>query len=252
MRLGLSSAAAPDLPLADLVEACGRRGLSALELVAGDGHGVGADPGAVAPSLERAREAGVPVAAMLLGGDPAEWAAGAELSARLGLPVVVPASGIGVDGAVRAGRSFAAAGGRLLLLHPTDPEAVRALRAVAEALPAGSVALAWEVDPSTDDPSHVPDVLDLAGPRLAHVRLRGGGPEAMEQTGRGVGALMARLALARYGGPLILTPSTPRYHQAWRAWLGRGGGWGCGSRQSDPSLVTLPLAAGDRPRREGT
>lgn len=34
------------------------------------------------------------------------------------------------------------------------------------------------------------------------------------------------LAPARYGGPLVIGPSTPAYLRAWGAWLGRAGGWG--------------------------
>ena len=45
--------------------------------------------------------------------------------------------------------------------------------------------------------------------------------------------------LARYGGPLVLAPGAPNALAAWRLWLGRGGGWGCGSKQSGPPLVTL-------------
>lgn len=75
--------------------------------------------------------------------------------------------------------------------------------------------------------------------RLRYIRFRGGGPEAAQQSGLGVGALMARLALARFAGPLVLAPSTPKYRYIWHAWLGRAGGWGCGSKQADASLVSL-------------
>ena len=39
--------------------------------------------------------------------------------------------------------------------------------------------------------------------------------------GRGVGELMARLALSGFGGMVILAPSSPRFHVAWATWLGR-------------------------------
>jgi hypothetical protein len=62
----------------------------------------------------------------------------------------------------------------------------------------------------------------------------------MGQEGQGIGALMARLTLAGYQGTLALAPSTSRYLYAWGAWLGRGtGGWGCGSKTADDSLVRL-------------
>ena len=45
------------------------------------------------------------------------------------------------------------------------------------------------------------------------------------------------------GGPLVLRPSSPSYHYIWRAWLGQAGGWGCGSKAADASLVSLdPIA----------
>ncbi|HET9947764.1 MAG TPA: hypothetical protein VFQ22_02445, partial [Longimicrobiales bacterium] len=61
MRLGLSSAAAPDAPLDELLAACVRRGLEVLELRDGDGHGVSEGPDAVggAEARRRALEAGV-------------------------------------------------------------------------------------------------------------------------------------------------------------------------------------------------
>jgi hypothetical protein len=45
----------------------------------------------------------------------------------------------------------------------------------------------------------------------------------------GVGAMMRRLAVEGYAGTLVLAPSTARFRVAWRKWLGRRGGWGCGS-----------------------
>ena len=40
MRIALSSAAAPGASLPDLIDGCTRRGLFALHLVAGHGHGI--------------------------------------------------------------------------------------------------------------------------------------------------------------------------------------------------------------------
>jgi hypothetical protein len=246
MRLGLSSAAAPDLPLADLLEGCRRRGLNALELVLGDAHGL--DPEAGPARLEEGRReveaAGVRLVALACpspGIAPARTAV--RLAARLELPVLLPAAELAAE---ELGELAAGAGGsaRLLLGHGTDPAAVERLCRLVERLPDGTAALAWEVDPAEDDPAAVPAVLAAAGPHLAYVRFRGGGPESAGQSGQGVGVLMARLALSRYQGPLVLTPTTSRYRYAWSAWLGRAGGWGCGSKQADPSLVTLPHAAG--------
>lgn len=257
MRLGLSSAAAPDLSLEGLLEGCLQRGLSALELQTEDAHGVGAlfTPAESEWLVRRAAEAGVEVVALSCRDPHAACATETlRLGARLGVPLLVPVPVEGLPAAVLTElvKGAAEAGGRLLLLHGTDPEVAARLRRVVEALPAGAVGLAWEVDPHADDPARVPGVLEAAGPLLEYVRLRGGGPETAAQTGMGVGALMARLALARFAGPLVLTPTTPAYRHAWRSWLGRStAGTGCGSKQSDASLVTLPLAAGGGTRSKG-
>lgn len=233
MRLSLSSAAAPGLSPAALLEGCRRRGLSGLELDVDEI--AGGAPAEGWPAL--AERHGVAVAGLRC--DGAACDAALPLAARLGVPLVVPAAGVRAAELCRLARAGAEAGGRILLLHGSDPAEAMRLRGLAEALPGGAAALAWEVDPARDDPRSVPAVLREAGGALAYVRLRGGGPESAAQTGMGVGALMARLALSRYGGPLVLSPSTPANRQAWESWLRRGGGWGCGSRAQDPGLVTL-------------
>ena len=237
MRLGVSSAAAPGLPLADLVSACGRRGLTELELVMDGGPGAGMDIG-LAGAVEAAAGQGIGVAGILHEGD-GDAGTTVRAAAGLGVPAILPVAGFAPFALRRLVRAAAAAGGRVLLMHGTDPAAVRRLRRAVDRLPPGAAALAWEIDPAATDPADVPDVLRHAGTRLAYVRFRGGGPESAAQTGLGVGALMARLALARYAGPLVLAPTDARAHGAWRTWLARAGGWGCGSRRSDPALVTL-------------
>lgn len=242
MRLGVSSAAAPDLSLAALVEAATRRGILELELVLGDGHGVAAGAADPAPEAEMRMHpgAGVRITALSLpdsdGTDPLP---SLELAARLGVPLLASAGDARPGDVDRLLELRVSTGAALLLMHGTDPTHVRRLRKAVDRLGDGRVGLAWEVDPGGDDAGAMPAVLEAAGDALRYVRLRGGGPEAEAQSGLGVGALMARLALARYAGPLVLTPSSPRFHVAWSAWLGRRGGWGCGSRNSDPSLVTL-------------
>lgn len=242
MRLGLSSAAAPDLALAELVAAGARRGLSALELVAGDAHGVSTHLAADALRSVRtaAREGGVEVVAFRASGAlEIRSAAAVRLSAELGVPVVAPHGAVAPDGVKALARQYADAGGSLLLAHGSDPGEALALRRAAERASEGSVGLAWELRPGADDPRVGSGVLEVAGSLLRLVRLHGGGPESAAQEGRGIGALMARLALGRYAGPLVLAPSTPAYRRAWSAWLGRAGGWGCGSRLRDDSLVVL-------------
>lgn len=243
MRLSLSSAAAPDAALADLFAACARRGLTALELVEGHAHGVstGRDVTRAEAVRAAAREAGIGICALYRKGlERGDLETAARLAAALEAPLVIPAEEVDREILPEASVTFRTAGAHLLLAHGSEPAAVELLQRSFATLPdLGTVGLAWEVRPERDDPVLMGGVLAVAGPRLRYVRLHGGGPEAAEQTGRGVGALMARLALARYAGPLVLAPSTPRYHYVWRAWLGRAGGWGCGSKQSDPSLVTL-------------
>ncbi|HEX6940859.1 MAG TPA: hypothetical protein VF158_15690 [Longimicrobiales bacterium] len=237
MRLALSTEAAPELPLADLVAACVRRGLAALELVDGDGHGL--SPARPAEARERLRTAlagsGITVAAFRA--RSLERACSAEMAAfaaAIGAPVVAPAGTAG-DEVLEAARVYAGAGAMLLLAHGADPERVEALRALVEAAPAGSLGLAWDVEPAEELSPVVAPVLQAAGPWLRHIQLRGGGPEAMGQEGRGIGVLAARLTLAGYDGTMALAPSTPRYRYAWGAWLGRRGGWGCGSKSAGPA-----------------
>jgi hypothetical protein len=242
----LSTAAAPDLALAELLDACARRGLAALELVAGDRHGVG-------PELEHreilevAAEAaarGVAIAAYRARG---LWEAVAPETVRmafgLNAPVIVeldPAED-DVHSAIYAARRYAVVGATLLLAHGSALAEVEELRALTAEVPAGTLGLAWEADPATGAfNQNAAGIIAAAGPLLRHIRLRGGGPEAAQGEGQGIGTLMGRLTLARYTGNLTITPSTSRYHVAWSAWLGRGrGGWGCGSKASDDSLVTL-------------
>lgn len=240
MLLSLSSAAAPRLPLAALLEGCGRRGLAGLELSVGDAHGV--EPATAAEALRLAEAVGVRLAGVRCAGFAGAGAA-LPLAARLGAPLVVDAAALSTPQLCALAWVAAGSGVRILLLHGSDLTEARRVRTLAESLPPGTAGTAWEVDPARDDGAAVPQVLREAGEALAYVRLRGGGPESAAQTGMGVGALMARLTLARYGGPLVLSPSTSGHRQVWERWLGRAGGWGCGSRQSSPELVTLAGAA---------
>jgi hypothetical protein len=247
----LSTAAAPDLALAELLDACARRGLAALELVAGDRHGVGPelDHREILKVAAEAAARGVAIAAYRARG---LWEAAAPETVRmafgLNAPVIVeldPAED-DVHSAIYAARRYAVIGANLLLAHGSDIAEVEELRAIAAEVPAGTVGLAWEADPATGDfDRNAPGLIATAGPLLRHIRLRGGGPEAAQGEGQGIGTLMGRLTLAHYAGNIAIAPSTPRYHFAWNAWLGRGkGGWGCGSKQADDSLVSLHVGAG--------
>jgi hypothetical protein len=245
MRLALSSAAAPDASFDDLLEACARRGLHALELECGHGHLLDpgrASPGDAAHARARAAAAGIHIAGLRLPGgheDPGgSGALGADpgdlmaFALSLGAPLLIPAVR-----AVHAPRVLEA--GKVMAVLPAGAAALPALDLLeGESRYSSRLPLAWDVDPA-QDLSAAAELIARLGSRLRHVRLYGGGPESAAQEGRGVGALMARLALAGFTGTLALAPSSPRYRVAWSAWLGRRGGWGCGSTAEDRDLVTL-------------
>lgn len=245
MRLALSTAAAPDFTLDELLAACRRRGLAGLELVAGHGHGVSAalEAAELEEIRQRCEASGAPVVAFRVAWDEALGEDAVRLSAALRAPVIaVGSEGDAAPEPALAGAAaaFARAGGALLIAHGTDPDAVRRLRRVVDRAPVGALGLAWEVDPGAEDiTGRIAETLEAAGPHLWHVRLRGGGPESVQHEGRGIGPLMSHLALAGYSGALALAPSTPRYRVVWRTWLGRGGGWGCGSKVADRPLVQV-------------
>lgn len=225
MRLGLSSAAAPDAGLDALLEIARRRGLYALELRAGDEHGVTPQQPA-GWAAAAARDAGVQLAAYRAGEDETADEL-AELSVTLGTRVLLA----GREAAARA-RAVNAAGGRAAVLV-TGPHAVED----AEVAAAAGLAVAWEVQPLVAHAGDTARALLRLNERLVHITLVGGGPEVAMQDGRGVGELMGRIALAGWDGALAVAPSSPRFRIAWQQWLGRRGGTGCGSKQSEPALV---------------
>ena len=114
----------------------------------------------------------------------------------------------------------------------------------ADAIAAVGLALAWDATPAeTPIGAQAQTLLSAHSDRLRHITLLGGGPEAVTQEGRGVGELMGWLALSGFTGTVALAPGNPRYHVAWQAWLGRRGGWGCGSKSADRTLVNLASGA---------
>jgi hypothetical protein len=239
MRLGLSSGAAPDATLDELLAACRRRGLAGVELVEGHAHGVTPTTGAgMASGAPAVAEDGPGILAFrcateatALSGDAA------RLSRHLGCPVISPTIPPAVLLEAAAAR-YRDAGGVLLLSFPSQPDAVLRAAELADRA-GGGVALSWDLAPGEASGASTGDTLAAAGAALRHVRLYGGGPEAPLLEGRGIGELAVQLALAHYAGPLVLTPSTDSYRQAWRSWLGRRGGWGCGSSRERGTLVSL-------------
>jgi hypothetical protein len=236
MKLGISSAAAPDASLEELLAACGRRGLRVLELRQGDAHGVSPDAGVARAGAvaATAHAAGVRIIGYRVTGVGNE-ALLARFAAALGTRVLVDGAEA-VVGRLATARRLEAAGAASAVV-------VRGAAAKDEAgIVAGyGVAISWEAAPADLPGGDAAEGLLRHGDLLVHICLRGSGPEAVLHEGHGVGALMGRLALQRYSGPLVLAPASDRYRIAWQGWLGRRGGWGCGSKGGDAALI--PLAA---------
>lgn len=245
MRLGLSSAAAPDATLDELLAAAVGRGLGALELRDGDAHGVTPDDDAPSATLaaERAAAAKVTLSGYRTA-RPWHDLALARLSYALGAPIILDGPD---DLATRIDRA------RQMITAGADVAVVLRGDSVADdaaLVAAAGLALAWEADPSFGLLGAIAESLLQQFPgELRHIRLIGGGPEAEMQHGKGVGELMRHLALTAYEGTLVLAPSTLRYRVAWRNWLGRRRGWGCGSKTTESSLVHLtdPATMGREP-----
>lgn len=238
MRLGLSSAAAPEASLDELFAACRRRGLVALELREEDGHGVSGAPDGIggAEAQRRARAAGMEITGFRsrTGG---EDLALARVAAGADAPVLV-AGNCRLPSRAERGAGLASVGAEIAVTVQGDVPDEELERALACECP-----LAWDVDVAGGNVgATAARLLSRVGDRLRHVRIIGGGPEAAMQEGKGVGELMGRLALAGYDGSVILAPSSSRFRVVWQHWLGRRGGWGCGSKEEDPSLVNLDVA----------
>lgn len=224
MRLALSSAAATDAPLEDLVAACARRGLEALELRAGDAHGI--DVASAPHAVAAAAAAGVRIATYRVCDEEAD-AALVALAGALGATLLVSA-----DERLRAERLRAA--GAAVAVVVSGADAIDQAHAAA----AASLPVAWDVHPAAGAAGErAAALLAVPGIALLHICLFGGGPELMIHEGRGLGELMGRLALAGYTGTLAVAPSSPQYRVVWQQWLGRRGGTGCGSKASDPLAV---------------
>ena len=237
MRLGVSSAAAPDASFHELVEICARRGLTSLELREADAHGVSGAPTGIggAQAQEHARSHGVGISAIRssVGGEDLALARVA-LSARAS---VIVEGGCCVSSRLDRADGLSSVGAEVAIAVDGSISGEELTRITSRGF-----GVAWDAELSTGDLGRIgARMLDALESRLAHIRVLGGGPEAAMQEGRGVGELMGRLALASYAGTVILAPSTPRYRVAWERWLGRRGGWGCGSKEQDASLVNLEL-----------
>ena len=241
MQTGVSSAAGPGATLAELLAGATRHSLSVLELRAGDAHGVSAsltsEPGALAEVIDAMRGSPVTISSYRDNGAESTRELGA-LSRALGATILVDLPSPLAERLSRAEQ--------LRRDGATVAVAVRGADAAENALEikrAGH-AISWDAAPANEQlGTQAAAVLSASGDALRQVRIAGGGPESSLHEGRGIGALMARLALSGYTGTVIIAPGSPTYHLLWEQWLGKRPGWGCGSHASDPSLVTLELPA---------
>lgn len=239
MRLGISSLAAPEADLQELWAACERRGLTALELDATPAVRLellaeGGLPGSAddAASGRRPRIAGIRTR---VGSD--DVGSGAALATANPVPLLL--EGGDLDARLEEVHRLVGAGVDARLVIRGGQAVGEAERALRE-----GVHLAWDVAPAeTDLAWDLPRLESSLGRGVGYIRLLGGGPESAMQEGLGIGALMGRLGLAGFRGPLILAPSSTKYRVAWQRWVGRRGGWGCGGTTSDP----VSLSAGASP-----
>jgi hypothetical protein len=230
MQLGISSAADPTATADELVDACLRRGLSGLELRHGDRA---ARPDGIAAALGRCTGEAVQVVALLVDVGTDHTAHRTPLIGS-GVPVMLR-SASGARAALDAAAELRAAGSNALpLLQGPADEWLQYV---------GDHPFAWQVDDSVTDPAADAARILTKRARLAYLRLVGGGPETALQHDRGIGPLMRRLALAGYAGPLVVSPSSSRYRIAWSVWLGRRGGWGCGSSGTPAAGQPITITA---------
>jgi hypothetical protein len=103
----------------------------------------------------------------------------------------------------------------------------------------GTIVDAVELDPRLHNVADQLLAVTATNGLPTHITLRGGGPEAVQFEGRGIGSLMTQLSVAGYRGFLILAPSGRGTRQLWKTWLFSRRNWGCGSKTSDPSLVEI-------------
>jgi uncharacterized protein (DUF2249 family) len=231
MGLSLSTAAAPALSLDALDAACRARGLDGEEIAIDARDDVDTLVARVVASRARV------VALRAETFDPALAPAWARAAAKLGVPLSVPPDVVARAALRELAAVFAKAGARLLLGHGTSLDEVVALAdAIAGSGAPEALGLAWEVRPSSESLAEASAVLFAADAHLGLVRLHGGGPEQHEQDGRGVGSLLVDLALAAYGGPIVLCPSRPELLPKWSRWLASEKSAGCGHRHDDGTI----------------
>ncbi|HEX6693232.1 MAG TPA: hypothetical protein VF035_00875 [Longimicrobiales bacterium] len=221
----MSSAAAPGASVAELVSACSARGLSALEIVVGH-----EDVYQLAREIVASLDHGVRISGLL--SHDSDDAPSLSALARVTATPVIVADACELSERIERVRAITSRGGEALVLVRGPVEKWL------ETVIATQVRFAWQVDATCAHPADdATRILGRAG--IEYVRLVGGGPESAMQEGKGIGALMRTLTVACYDAPLILTPSSPSYRVAWAAWLGRRGGWGCGSKAGNQAVIPI-------------
>jgi hypothetical protein len=251
MMLGLSSRSAPDAPLEELLTICARRGFVALEVEEGHAHGLDSRRNPLDPvaAARRAEEAGIRITGYRtsVGVDSEhehpDMHAHAEIGdSRLGRLGKALGATIVLDGPARIGPrlDLASALQRAGVRAAVVVEGEGCLDEAAEATARG-LDIVWDADPGHGGLGPLGALLlERHADRLHSIRLLGGGPETATHEGGGLGELMGHLALARYAGSVIVSPSSTLYRVAWRTWLGRRGGSGCAGTQPGDPLVDLP------------
>lgn len=235
MRLALTSGAAPELALEALDQACRARGLDGVEWVV---------PPTEAPDalLEKIRGSGARVLAVrTLFLDPRFASGFARLSGELEVPVSVAEVPSDEQALRGLAERFAETGGRLLLSHATNLEALLALvERIEKTGLERALGLAWDLRPSTERLEDAGALVFAARELLGLVRLYGGGPEQKDQEGRGVGPLFTELAVSGCAATTVLCPSTEAQRPRWDAWLHSKKLAGCGSKV-DARTVALDV-----------
>jgi hypothetical protein len=216
MLLSLSSAAAPDASISELRAACVHRGLAGVELC------LAAGATDLVEEMVNTRDADPPIVGLWT--DASLYAHELSAVSRASAAPIVLGGPRSLEERMAFTRSIIAHGGDAMVL------VTGAAESWLPAITAMGLPFAWQVDKDSHDAAGDAQRIQESGAPLAYVRLIGGGPETAQQEGRGFGALMMKLTLAAYGGPLVMVPSSPRYRVAWRTWLGRRGGSGCGSK----------------------
>lgn len=217
MQLSFSNEALSSVPLSDLRRGARRRNLEGLELAVETSKETRPGFSSIGTGPSNIDEGRPPVQWLLLDREASlpellYWSRQAHL---IGAGLVLRKTAVETPLCVP-----------LALLHRTDAAAAQRAAAWARMHDAST---AWEVNLHVGEEGQFEEVLDATAGTLAHVRVRGAGPEVSSgPKGRpGMGALLKKLVLRGYTGTIALAPAAQGTEQAWREWLVDGRGWDC-------------------------